>query len=335
MVLRFDATRMIEAARGWGNDGWEFMRNLTWEASLCFLASTSSPSTYPTRLDSCQVLASMPRGPTVHSIGWSPPYRQRSRRQYRAPVWQQFRPGRTTRFRERHQIPDGLSRQDWRHEQRRKRQPVTRPAIRRTRQLVRKSQGSHGVGSHRRHLWHALAIHGQRMPHGRILADENDANGDIDSIGRSPATGWDGHCATWFSGQPEHAGNHGALRNGLLKAMIRLDRDALPSKSPLRSARGSSVSGWPPEPVAHAHPHPVAGNRPIESMVPLASFRRASIRPCGIRLPMNSKGVPQMPAVRAHAHASLGSCVPVVAAPNRWAKYRLPFAPLFMSPILS
>ncbi len=34
--LRFDATRMIEAARGWGNDGWEFMQYLTWEAKSLF-----------------------------------------------------------------------------------------------------------------------------------------------------------------------------------------------------------------------------------------------------------------------------------------------------------
>ena len=34
--LRFDATRAMEAARGLGNDGWEFMQHLTWEAKRLF-----------------------------------------------------------------------------------------------------------------------------------------------------------------------------------------------------------------------------------------------------------------------------------------------------------
>ncbi len=38
--LRFDATRTIEGARGWGNDGWEFLQHLTWVAKERF------PGTY-------------------------------------------------------------------------------------------------------------------------------------------------------------------------------------------------------------------------------------------------------------------------------------------------
>ncbi len=34
--LRFDSTRQMEAARGWGNDGWNFMQFLTWEAKRLF-----------------------------------------------------------------------------------------------------------------------------------------------------------------------------------------------------------------------------------------------------------------------------------------------------------
>lgn len=34
--LRFDSTRQMEAARGLGNDGWEFMQFLTWEAKRLF-----------------------------------------------------------------------------------------------------------------------------------------------------------------------------------------------------------------------------------------------------------------------------------------------------------
>lgn len=34
--LRFDSTRQIEAARGWGNDGWDFMQYLTLEAKQLF-----------------------------------------------------------------------------------------------------------------------------------------------------------------------------------------------------------------------------------------------------------------------------------------------------------
>jgi 1,4-alpha-glucan branching enzyme len=33
--LRFDSTRAMERARGLGNDGWEFMQYLTWEAKWC------------------------------------------------------------------------------------------------------------------------------------------------------------------------------------------------------------------------------------------------------------------------------------------------------------
>jgi 1,4-alpha-glucan branching enzyme len=34
--LRFDSTRTMERARGLGNDGWEFMQHLTWEAKRLF-----------------------------------------------------------------------------------------------------------------------------------------------------------------------------------------------------------------------------------------------------------------------------------------------------------
>jgi len=100
---------MIEAARaGETTDGNSCSTHLGGQVS-CFLASTSSPSTYPTTTRSCQVLASMATwtdGPfdwMVAALQGNDPVGNIER--LLAAVSAR---GGTTRFVERHQIPDGL-----------------------------------------------------------------------------------------------------------------------------------------------------------------------------------------------------------------------------------